>query len=280
MEIILHGNAKYRRLLKPALKDILFVENIDVRKVKKSEAVDFKNTIVSKPWGVEYLCGHNKNVEVWELYINPRAATSFHCHPNKDTLNILLEGKVLLETIKGKEILKPGDFKLLKAGVLHKTINFNSRYRARVLEIESPPNKYDLIRLKDDYGRESIGYTKFHMRRIANKYIKIHSYLSACFVSEKKQFYILRKFIPGVRKINRAIAIYELLISSLLFKDRKDKMLNKFETVKLNNLILIAGSLSLRRGNTILKLLPGSCIFDVPLKEFNWSAKTAQVLIW
>jgi len=121
MEILLHAGAT--RIVRPTRKDILLTEKLNIRRVKKSEAINYQQKIVSKPWGVEYLCGRNKNLEVWKLYIASDKATSLHCHPDKDTLNIILEGTVLLETIKRKEILKTGEFKLIKAGCIHRTIN-------------------------------------------------------------------------------------------------------------------------------------------------------------
>jgi len=269
MEIVLEGDVGKQKILKPTPKDVLLVENLNVRKVRKNKVIDFKNSIVSKPWGAEYLCGRNKNIEVWGLHINPQAATSLHCHPNKDTLNIIIEGRVLLETIGKKEILLAGDFKLLKAGVIHKTINFDSRSRVRILEIESPPNKYNLIRVKDDYGRESIGYVKFRAQKIAKKRVKMHSCLPEKFHFSKGQSYVLRKFIPRARKTSRSIAIHELFIQSMSFKDSKQEMLKKFELAASKNLILTAGSLSLHKNDIVLKLLPGNCVFGVPLEKFN-----------
>jgi len=279
MEIVLKGAADRQRLLKPTLKDILLVENLSIRKVKKNAAVNFKNDIVAKPWGIEYLCGRNKNIEVWELYINPQAATSMHCHPNKDTLNIVLEGTIFLETIGKKEVLQPGDFKLLKAGVIHKSINFDSKSRARLLEIESPPNKYDLIRVKDDYGRESLGYVKFRTQKIAGKLMKRYLYSPAqIFFIDKRKLYILRKFIFNTDKTNKSITVYELFIRTMSFKNPKYEILKRLKLAAVRSLICIAGSLSLSKNIKVFKLLPGDCVFDVPLNQFNWSAKWPKFL--
>ena len=273
------GGVGGQKMLKPTLKDVLLVENLNVRKIRKNEAIDFKSNIVSKPWGVEYLCGRNKNLEVWELYIKPKSATSLHCHPDKDTLNIVLEGSVLLETIGKYEILRAGDFRLLKAGVVHKTVNFNSKSLVRVLEIESPPNKYNLIRVKDDYGRESLDCVKFHVQKNA-KHIKVYSCFSKKFQSNRSGLCMLHEFIPRTKNANRSIGIYELLIRSMSFKDSKSGMAKNLMATTSKNLILAAGSLSLYSDNDVMKLLPGNCVFDVPLEKFNWSSRMARALIW
>lgn len=269
----------FRRLVKPTLKDILLVENLNVRKVNKNEAVAYKQDIISKPWGVEYLCGCNKNLEVWELYINSKASTSLHCHPDKDTLNIVLEGGVFLETIRRKEKLRAGEFRLIKAGAIHRTTNPNQNFRARVLEIESPPNKYNLIRIKDDYGRESIGYVKFHTRKTIRG-IKI----SKCLIKESlrnyRSSYTLRIFLPRNKGVDKSISIYELTIHSMSLKDFKREMTEQFKRCKIKNFILASGSLSLYRNGKTVKLLPGSCVFDIPLHEFNWSSKFSKLLLW
>ena len=49
---------------------------------------------VTKPWGYEYLAYENDNVGVWILHIKEGESTSMHCHPNKDTGLIVLEGEV------------------------------------------------------------------------------------------------------------------------------------------------------------------------------------------
>ena len=52
-----------------------------------------KDVIVSKPWGYEYLVFETKEVALWLLYIKEGGKTSLHCHPNKTTGLILLDGK-------------------------------------------------------------------------------------------------------------------------------------------------------------------------------------------
>ena len=54
----------------------------------------YDTNIVKKPWGYEYLVYENDKVGLWFLYIAEDQQTSMHCHPNKTTGLILLDGNV------------------------------------------------------------------------------------------------------------------------------------------------------------------------------------------
>ena len=60
---------------------------------------DFKGLVVNKPWGCEYLVFSNPDIEIWHLFIKKLASTSVHCHPNKKTGLILLEGEAIFSTL-------------------------------------------------------------------------------------------------------------------------------------------------------------------------------------
>ena len=55
----------------------------------------YEKTVVKKPWGYEYLVYQNDKVALWFLYIGHGHQTSMHCHPNKTTGLILLNGMEL-----------------------------------------------------------------------------------------------------------------------------------------------------------------------------------------
>lgn len=120
------------------------------------ENIDFSPYVVKKPWGYEYLFFECKNSAIWALCLNRNKNTSFHCHPNKKTALIVLNGKVNCSTFTGDHILERGDLIHLEAKVFHKT--FALEDNSWVLEIESPVDKADLIRLSDNYGRKDQGY--------------------------------------------------------------------------------------------------------------------------
>lgn len=114
------------------------------------------NVVVKKPWGYEYLCYKNKNLAIWFLHIVKNRSTSLHCHPKKHTSLIVLNGAVNVSFMRSSTYIKALD----KIGI------FRSRFHSTtaltddtfLLEVETPEDKHDLVRLKDSYGRENKGY--------------------------------------------------------------------------------------------------------------------------
>jgi hypothetical protein len=127
--------------------------------IDKSGSVDVSSVIVKKPWGYEYLWYENPTVAVWMLYLLPQAATSLHCHSWKRTSLIVMEGQVVCSTLESRYRLDIMDVVVLQPCVFHSTLAV-SENGAWVMEVESPPAKGDLLRLKDQFGREGTGYEK------------------------------------------------------------------------------------------------------------------------
>lgn len=126
-------------------------------KAPANPVYDFTRYIVKKPWGNEYLLYQNEFVQIWNLFIEHGKSTSMHCHPNKKTGLILIEGEAMFSQLSGNTRLEPFDAVVIEAGAFHKTIALNEG-GATVLEVETPPAKHDLIRLQDAYGRENLAY--------------------------------------------------------------------------------------------------------------------------
>ncbi len=114
--------------------------------------VDFKTMVVAKPWGHEYLIFSTPEVEVWNLFIKNQRSTSMHCHPKKTTALIVLEGRALFSSLNESYELMPLDTMVIDNGVFHST-QCLSKEGLRLLELETPPMKHDLVRLEDKYGR-------------------------------------------------------------------------------------------------------------------------------
>src|SRR3989338_1400815 len=119
--------------------------------------VDFNTVLVNKPWGNEYLMYSNNEVEVWNLSLSPQRSTSMHCHPNKRTSLLILDGRALFSSLNESWELMPMDTMIIDQGVFHST-QCISKDGLRLLEFESPPMKHDLLRLEDRYGRAQKGY--------------------------------------------------------------------------------------------------------------------------
>lgn len=120
-------------------------------------SADFKNLFVNKPWGSEYLMYNNDDAEVWHLFIKHQRSTSMHCHPNKRTALVIIDGRALFSSLNESIELMPLDAVILDPGVFHSTQSISSE-GLRLLEFENPPMKHDLLRLEDRYGRTEQGY--------------------------------------------------------------------------------------------------------------------------
>lgn len=119
---------------------------------------DFLNrSIVLKPWGYEYLLAGNPEVAVWLLSLKVGQSTSLHCHCRKRTILIVVEGQVLVESLGVQESHSAGAVIEIEAGAFHRSSNLGVS-NAVIIEIETPNDKYDLVRLSDGYGRVGSGY--------------------------------------------------------------------------------------------------------------------------
>ena len=118
---------------------------------------NYNTNIVKKPWGYEYLAYENEYVAIWFLYIKHNHATSFHCHPNKTTGLILLDGQAETSFLNNTNKLTPTNKIMIRKGLFHSTKATDGK-GAWIFEIETPVDKQDLVRFKDSYGREGKPY--------------------------------------------------------------------------------------------------------------------------
>lgn len=123
--------------------------------------------VVNKPWGYEYLVYENNNVALWFLNIKCGFSTSMHCHPQKTTGLVLLNGVAELSFLADKKVISAPSKNMIRRGLFHSTKAL-SEDGALIFEIETPNNKYDLIRLRDNYGRASLGYENSTFETVRN----------------------------------------------------------------------------------------------------------------
>ena len=134
------------------------------------------NKVVYKPWGYEYVVYSDSNrLAITFVKINYGHKTSLHCHPQKKTGFIILDGKALVQIGIYKEnskcfrtlsrlVFRPGLFHSIKA---------ISKQGICALEFETPFKKNDLVRFTDDYGRQSKHYEgKKFTKNIGSNFIK------------------------------------------------------------------------------------------------------------
>lgn len=150
-------------------------------------SADFLKLVVGKPWGNEYLMYHSDQTEVWNLFIGHNRATSMHCHPNKKTVILVLDGIAQFSSLNESMELASLDTVIIEPGVFHSTQAI-SKNGVRVLEFETPPMKHDLIRLEDRYGRANQGYESVERMftdegnypRLAGENHKINNFCKSC----------------------------------------------------------------------------------------------------
>ncbi len=113
---------------------------------------------VPKPWGFEYRIEVSENVALTFLVIKGSKETSLHCHPVKTTSMVCLGGLGKIKFFNSSFELTPGEGFTIRNGLFHQIVNINPSEDLELLEFENPPNRFDLIRFSDSYGRESQPY--------------------------------------------------------------------------------------------------------------------------
>jgi mannose-6-phosphate isomerase-like protein (cupin superfamily) len=114
--------------------------------------------VIPKPWGYEYRAYADDFFDLWALHIDAPHGTSMHVHPRKLTYLICLGGAGVTWGLNHHELpIRPGSVVRIGRGAFHATRNTGDE-PLELIEVEAPRNKYDLVRLQDDYNRAGTGY--------------------------------------------------------------------------------------------------------------------------
>lgn len=204
----------------------------------------FNNSLVKKSWGSEYLMYRNSKVSVWLLKIDHNKRTSMHAHPRKNTGLIVIDGVAKVAFLKNSINLKRIDKVMIFRGTFHQTEAL-SKNGVVVLEVETPEDKKDLVRLSDDYGRENQGYeTEENYSEIPSDCLTIPS--------------------------DTVDGFFETFKTSIrIYKPKKEELINKdFETA----IVFLDGGIV---SNNDLLVQPGDVVsvttLDILLEKFNLS---------
>jgi mannose-6-phosphate isomerase-like protein (cupin superfamily) len=141
----------------PSAVDFDNVSRLRTETSAHANEFDYTRVVVNKPWGYEYLWYQNSSVAVWMLYLEHGKATSLHAHLKKRTSLIVISGQVVCSTLEDRYKLAMTDSVVLEPCVFHTTQAVSSS-GAFLIEVETPPIKGDLVRLKDNFGRAGTGY--------------------------------------------------------------------------------------------------------------------------
>ena len=117
----------------------------------EDDGTDYTGVRIKKPWGHELEKYRDDDIAVWWLHLHSSQKTSMHCHPNKTTMLVIMGGEATLQTLGESHLISDGDVVVIEKGAFHQIISNGGPIM--LYEVESPPNKRDLVRLKDDYGR-------------------------------------------------------------------------------------------------------------------------------
>jgi len=213
--------------------------------------IDLSKMVVNKPWGYEYLLASTSLVEVWHLSLDFHKSTSMHCHPNKKTSLVVLDGKARFSSLSRSIELKPLDAITIDPGVFHST-QCISKSGLKMLEIETPPMKHDLIRLEDRYGRINTGYEGIDQMKIANASYARFDNNKPCLINNFCNNNILMSFVGEV-------------------SDLKDGLLKNMDAA-----ILINGFIKSRRGE--IKYSIGDVIPIKDLRSDKYAFKNISLL--
>ena len=125
---------------------------------ERFDADDHLRNIIPKPWGYEYRAYADDFFDFWALHIDAPHGTSMHVHPRKLTYLICLSGTGVTSGLGGAEHrLSTGSVVRIGAGAFHATRNTGDDPLV-LIEAEVPRNKFDLVRLSDDYQRAGTAY--------------------------------------------------------------------------------------------------------------------------
>ncbi|MET0235073.1 MAG: cupin domain-containing protein [Kibdelosporangium sp.] len=118
---------------------------------------DHLNEVIVKPWGYEYRAYVDEFFDFWALHIDAPHGTSVHVHPRKLTYLICLGGTGVTTGLRTEIEVRAGTIVRIAPGAFHGTRNTGDD-PLELIEVEVPRNKFDLMRLQDDYHRAGTAY--------------------------------------------------------------------------------------------------------------------------
>lgn len=118
----------------------------------------FREHVVAKPWGFEFLAFETAEIALWVLHIRNGMSTSMHAHPQKMTGLVVLSGEIELSFLADSKLVRALDKQMLRRGLFHQSKALSED--VVLFEVETPNDKGDLVRLRDNFGREALGYEK------------------------------------------------------------------------------------------------------------------------
>ena len=218
------------------------------------------NKVVYKPWGYEYVVYSDSNrLAITFVKINYGHKTSLHCHPQKKTGFIILDGKALVQIGIYKEnskcfrtlsrlVFRPGLFHSIKA---------ISKQGICALEFETPFKKNDLVRFTDDYGRQSKHYEgKKFTKNIGSNFIK---FKKPKLGKKRKYNFKNLEILLEVRKnlknlVKKDDKTTSAILDGNIVDNNGQNVISYGEIVKTSTLRILSDAFEIRKPLTILRV--------------------------
>lgn len=164
------------RLIRQSERDIATLDKLrSSSRTSDDQPKDYRNKVVVKPWGYEFLIYESSDVAIWFLHLDKGHSTSMHCHTRKKTSLIVASGQALCNTFYNRNYLSGVDGVVIESGVFHSTQSLSAQ-GIDLIEVESPPDKLDLVRLNDRYGREGRSYEG--LSEMKEEYLERYGYFT------------------------------------------------------------------------------------------------------
>ena len=220
----------------------------------------YDNKVVYKPWGYEYIIFRNSNrLAITFVKINYKHKTSLHCHPSKKTGFIILGGQALVQL--GLYSANTSHYKapsrlVIRPGLFH-SIKANSKKDLYALEFETPFIKKDLVRFRDDYGRQSKRYEgKKFAKKIESNFIKFKKPKIG-----KRQKYNFKNLEISleVRKnlknlVSRDDKTTSAILDGKIIDDKGQNVISYGEIIKTSTLRILSDVFKIKKPLTILRV--------------------------
>jgi mannose-6-phosphate isomerase-like protein (cupin superfamily) len=214
----------------------------------------FNKEVIKKPWGFEYVALKNKNnLCLTYLYINPKQKTSLHCHYKKKTGFIIISGNASVQLGLYKNTIKKyeaPDKLMIRPGLFHQIKNIGKK-PLEILELESPYDKFDLIRFEDYYGREK--------KRYETNSIKIDKKFN--FNKKKNLKFLFEKCIIEIKEhknfnnlLNSKMSSIHALLAGNIINNNKNKVLPIGDIIRTGTLKKIASKFKIKNKVKFLTL--------------------------
>ena len=193
------------------------------------------------------------------LRINYNQRTSLHCHPKKKTGFIILDGKaqIQLGLYKANSEYYSAPSKLMiRTGLFH-SIKAVSKRGIYALEFETPVNKFDLIRFKDNYGRESKPYEgKSFAKKINSKFIKFKNpdFNTSQFYKVGKVKISLEKHKNFKKLINKSHKTIFAILNGKIVDTKGRNVISYGDIIKTGTLKKLSEIFKIKKQLTILRV--------------------------